>query len=462
MICYYPLPYPLQASQVFEQLRSLGQPVILDSCHPDSAYGRYDLIAAAPAKSLRLTTQGLEIREGNSAWQSSTVEVFSLLKHWLAELGDLRDQPAPFNGGLIGYFSYDLNRYLEQLPSKAEADITLAQMALGLYLHAVVIDHQQSKSWLMVHPLADKAMTESFLSRLTTSSISDVKTPPLPFRLLEPFSSNMSATDYRHALERIHAYIQAGDCYQINLAQRFSAPYQGDTWQAWKDLRQVAPTPFAAYLELDRGALLSLSPERFLSCDNNGQVETRPIKGTRPRGATAEEDVRLATELINSDKDRAENVMIVDLLRNDLSKVCQPGSVEVPELFALESYPNVHHLVSSVTGRLEDRFSPLDLLRECFPGGSITGAPKIRAMEIIDELEPHRRSAYCGSIAYISACGRMDSSITIRTLVCSENRMYCWAGGGIVADSDIDAEYAETFSKVNNLLKALQSTCKPN
>ncbi|WP_417580250.1 aminodeoxychorismate synthase component I [Nitrincola sp.] len=460
MISYYPLPYPLKASQVFEQLRSLGQAVILDSCHPDSRYGRFDLITAAPSKTLQLTTQGLEIREGESSWQPSTEEAFSLLKRWVAELGDLKDQPAPFNGGLIGYFGYDLNRHLEQLPSQAKADIDLPDLVVGLYLQAVVIDHQQGKSWLMVHVLADEAVTETFLSRLAISPADVVSADTDPFRLTEAFSSNMSATDYRHALERIHAYIQAGDCYQINLAQRFTAPCQGDPWQAWKSLRQVAPTPFAAYLDLDQGALLSLSPERFLSCDNNGRVETRPIKGTRPRGTNSLEDAQLAAELINSDKDRAENVMIVDLLRNDLSKVCQPGSVEVPELFALESYPNVHHLVSSVTGQLENGFTPLDLLRECFPGGSITGAPKIRAMEIIDELEPHRRSAYCGSIAYLSACGRMDSSITIRTLVCSANKIHCWAGGGIVADSDIDAEYAETFSKVNNLLNALQNIHK--
>lgn len=455
MINHYPLPYPLSASQVFEQLRSLGQAVILDSCYPDSRFGRFDLISAAPAKTLRLTVKGLEVRDRGSSWQPDTREAFSLLKRWVAELGNLRDQPAPFNGGLIGYFSYDLNRFLEQLPSQAEADIDLPDLSVGLYLQAVIIDHQQGKSWLMVHALADEAVTEAFLSRLTKT---DTPKDTTPFRLVEPFSSNMSAADYRYALERIHAYIQAGDCYQINLAQRFTAPCQGDPWQAWKSLRQVAPTPFAAYLDLDQSALLSLSPERFLSCDNDGGVETRPIKGTRPRGGTQDEDARLAAELINSDKDRAENVMIVDLLRNDLSKVCQPHSVEVPELFALESYPNVHHLVSSVTGQLEDEFTPLDLLRECFPGGSITGAPKIRAMEIIDELEPHRRSAYCGSIAYFSACGRMDSSITIRTLVCSANRIHCWAGGGIVADSDIDSEYAETFSKVNNLLKTLQNT----
>lgn len=461
MISYYPLPYPLCASQVFEQLRSLGQAILLDSCHPDSHYGRFDLITAAPIKTLRLTPQGLEVREGESSWQPSKDEAFSLLKCWLAELGDLRDQAAPFNAGLIGYFSYDLNRHLEQLPSQAEADIELPDLMVGLYLQAVIIDHQQGKSWLIAHTLADEAATEAFLSRLAIIPAADVSADTDSFKLTEPFSSNMSATDYRHALERIHAYIQAGDCYQINLAQRFTAACQGDPWQAWKSLRQIAPTPFSAYLDLDQGALLSLSPERFLSCDNNGQVETRPIKGTRPRGTNRDEDAQLAAELVNSDKDRAENVMIVDLLRNDLSKVCMPGSVEVPELFALESYPNVHHLVSSITGQLENGFTPLDLLRECFPGGSITGAPKIRAMEIIDELEPHRRSAYCGSIAYISACGRMDSSITIRTLVCSANQIHCWAGGGIVADSDIDAEYAETFSKVNNLLKTLQATYKP-
>lgn len=452
MISHYPLPYPLIASQVFEQLRSLGDAVILDSGHPQSQFGRFDIITAAPVKMARLSNLGLEIKQHQNDWKVTEKNPFTLLQDWLNELGQYDNARAPFNGGLIGYFSYDMGRHLEDLPSLSIDDIKLPDFQLGLYLQAIIIDHQQQKSWLMIHPEACAETIQAFKQRLTEP----VETPANDFALTEAFASNVTEAEYRVALQKIRDYIQAGDCYQINFAQRFSASYQGDPWQAWKHLRQVAPTPFSAFIDLAEDAILSLSPERFLCCDEHGQVETRPIKGTRPRGETPQQDTAHATELLHSEKDRAENVMIVDLLRNDISKVCEPGSVKVPELFKLESYPNVHHLVSSVTGKLEPNHSPLALLQSCFPGGSITGAPKIRAMEIIEELEPHRRSAYCGSIAYISACGRMDSSITIRTLVCHEHRIHCWAGGGIVADSVATAEYAETFNKVNNLLNTLE------
>lgn len=281
-------------------------------------------------------------------------------------------------------------------------------------------------------------------------------TPTTPFRLGSDFVSNLPRADYMSAFARVQEYILAGDCYQINLTQRFSADCEGDPFHAYRALRRLATTPFSAYLESEDGAILSLSPERFLRVSSSGEVETRPIKGTRPRGRDAAEDRALAAALADSNKDRAENLMIVDLLRNDLGKVCRAGSVKVPELFAIESYPNVHHLVSAVTGQLADGFTSLDLLRHCFPGGSITGAPKIRAMEIIDELEPQRRSIYCGSIGYISADGGMDTSICIRTLLAQNGSIHCWAGGGIVTDSDGADEYQESFDKVNNLLDGLR------
>ena len=280
---------------------------------------------------------------------------------------------------------------------------------------------------------------------------------PGPFRLTQPFQADLSAAQYRQAIEKIQAYIRAGDCYQVNFAQRFQAPWQGDPWRAYLALRDACPTPFAGYLRLDRGALLSLSPERFIRV-SRGQVETRPIKGTRPRGRNSEEDRALAEELLDSRKDRAENLMIVDLLRNDLGRSCRIGSVRVPELFALESYPNVHHLVSAVTGELAPGLDAFDLLAGSFPGGSITGAPKIRAMQIIDELEPTRRSIYCGSLLYIDSRGEMDSSICIRTLLLQDGQASCWGGGGIVMDSEWQAEYEESKTKVRVLLQTLEAT----
>ncbi|HSH47697.1 MAG TPA: aminodeoxychorismate synthase component I, partial [Halomonas sp.] len=269
-----------------------------------------------------------------------------------------------------------------------------------------------------------------------------------------PFVGELSRQQYLARFARVQAYIRAGDCYQINLAQRFSAPYRGDLWQAYRQLRQATPTPYAGYMAWGDSAILSLSPERFIRCAA-GQVEARPIKGTRPRGNSRQEDQALADSLTHSAKDRAENVMIVDLLRNDLGRVCRIGSVRVPQLCGLESYANVHHLVSVISGELAAGQAPLDLLAAAFPGGSITGAPKVRAMQIIDELEPAPRGVYCGSLGYIDVRGHMDTSIAIRTAVADRGTLHLWGGGGLVADSEGEAEYAETLDKIRHLMAAL-------
>jgi para-aminobenzoate synthetase component I len=270
-------------------------------------------------------------------------------------------------------------------------------------------------------------------------------------------ASNMTHEAYARAFRRIRGYIHDGDCYQVNLAQRFSATATGDPWLAYQRLRIINPAPFSAYLNTPYAQILSASPERFLRIER-GRVETRPIKGTRPRAGHPRLDAGLVEELRLSDKDRAENLMIVDLLRNDLSKNCALGSVKVPRLFEVESFATVHHLVSTVSGELRAGRDALDLLRGCFPGGSITGAPKLRAMQIIEELEPHRRGVYCGAIGYIGFDGNMDLNIAIRTLICSRGTIRCWAGGGIVADSRLEDEYQETFDKAAAMLKLLQQS----
>ena len=254
---------------------------------------------------------------------------------------------------------------------------------------------------------------------------------------------------------------------KLILAQRFSATYQGDEFEAYLALREANKAPFSAFIRLESATILSVSPERFLQLSQE-KVQSKPIKGTMPRSSDKVQDAKNAEILKHSTKDNAENLMIVDLLRNDISRSCQAGSVKVPELFAIESFPAVHHLVSTVEGTLSEDKDATDLLRGAFPGGSITGAPKIRAMEIIEELEPHRRSVYCGSIGYLSNCGNMDTSITIRTLICQQgdksnkqpakpntNSIHCWAGGGLVADSTAPSEYQETFDKVNCILPVL-------
>jgi para-aminobenzoate synthetase component 1 len=257
------------------------------------------------------------------------------------------------------------------------------------------------------------------------------------------------------AVTRVRDYIVAGDIFQANLSQRLEAPLEEDPWHLYRRLREVNPAPFAAYLEFDGVYVASASPERFLRVEPDGRVETRPIKGTRPRGQSPIHDAALSRSLWDSEKDRAENLMIVDLLRNDLSRTCRPGTVRVPELFALEGYQTVHHLVSTVVGQLAPGMDALDLLAAAFPGGSITGAPKVRAMEIIAELEPSRRGVYCGSIGYLSTTGAMDTSIVIRTLVALGGRVTFSVGGGIVADSDPEGEYQETLDKARALVTAL-------
>lgn len=420
--------------------------VLLDAGRPTAQRGRYDLISAWPLAELAPTPD-------------ETANAFlQRLRQSLASLEACQppaDNPLPFVGGLIGYLSYDFGRRLEQLPARAVDDLGLADARFGLYAWALITDHQQQRSQLMFHP----SLAASERQRLSKLFDTPTATSPQAFQLLEPFQSDISEAEYQQCFARIQAYIQAGDCYQVNFAQRFRAPYQGSPWTAYQALRQACPTPFSGYQALPQGgAIISLSPERFLRI-SAGQVETRPIKGTRPRHADPQQDQAQADALLDSRKDRAENLMIVDLLRNDLGRSCRLGSVRVPELFALESYPNVHHLVSAVTGELAADKDALDLIAGSFPGGSITGAPKIRAMQIIDELEPTRRALYCGSLLYLDVRGEMDSSIAIRSLLAKDGQISCWGGGGIVADSNGPAEYQESITKVRVLLETLEQFC---
>ncbi|WP_095143059.1 aminodeoxychorismate synthase component I [Pseudomonas sp. Irchel s3b6] len=439
----YPLPYHANPAHYFAAIRHAPGSVLLDSGRPSAERGRYDLLSAWP-----LATLAVAPDESGSAF-------LQRLRDTLTRLGEA-SLPAPFElpfaGGLIGYLSYDFGRHLEALPSRALDDLQLPDARFGLYDWALISDHLHGTSQLVCHP--DQSETER--QRLIELFSQDTEATDAAFNLDGAMQPDLSADDYRQAFERIQHYIQAGDCYQVNFAQRFRAPCQGDAWAAYCALRAACPTPFSGFQSLpDGGAVLSLSPERFVKV-SAGHVETRPIKGTRPRGQDATQDAANAAELLASPKDRAENLMIVDLLRNDLGRTCRIGSVRVPELFSLESYPNVHHLVSSVTGELADHKDALDLIAGSFPGGSITGAPKIRAMQIIDELEPTRRGLYCGSLLYLDVRGEMDSSIAIRSLLVKDGQVCCWGGGGIVADSDWQAEYQESITKVKVLLDTLQ------
>nr|WP_241264094.1 aminodeoxychorismate synthase component I [Bowmanella dokdonensis] len=429
--------------------------MLLDSAGSAHINGDFDILLADPVAHIQTFGPYSQIwRSDRQQIDESDTDPLTLVETLNLELfGTFPDDARfPFICGAAGYFAYDLGRRFERLPEQAHQDIQAPEMAVGFYSWAVLRQRQSGQSWLVSHP-DFPAPTSSELMALAAQS----RPATSKFRLTGDWQANMSKVTYLQKLARIHEYLLAGDCYQVNLAQRFSAAYKGDEWQAYQVLRDANQAPFSAFIRLPGACVMSISPERFLSV-NQGKVQTKPIKGTRPRMADPQLDKQMASELSESQKDRAENLMIVDLLRNDLSKHCQPGSVAVPELFAIESFAAVHHLVSTVEGTLEDGASPLDLLRGAFPGGSITGAPKIRAMQIIEELEPHRRHIYCGSIGYLSAQGRMDTSICIRTLLCENGTIHCWAGGGIVLDSDAESEYQETLHKVNKILPVLSQS----
>jgi len=362
----------------------------------------------------------------------------------------------PFQGGIAGYVSYDWGAELERVARPVPDRFTpqVSDVLLALYDWVIAWDHLEEKAWL----IGASARTAWAQERLRAAS-PGVRDDPAPVGHAP--ESNFSRAEYEAGVSRIREYIAAGDVYQVNLAQRFHAPFRGSPLALYRRLRARNPAPFGAYLDFAGTIVTSISPERFLRFDPQTRlVEARPIKGTRPRDATPARDSALARELLESEKDRAENVMIVDLLRNDLGKVCRAGSVTVPKLFALESHPTVHHLVSTVTGVLADDRDAFDLLRAAFPGGSVTGAPKIRAMQIIAELERSPRGVYCGAVGYVSATGAMDFNIPIRTIVLRDGLATFHAGAGIVWDSEPTAEYQETLAKARTMMEALTSPRK--
>ncbi len=430
------LPYHADACRLFTPFAEQPYAIFLDSC----GRGRFDVIAANP-------TQTLTVDDIHS-------DIFHSVKQQLMskpapDYSAIPDE-LPFTIGAMGYFSYDLGFDLAQLTPRSSSDICLPRAVVGFYDWSIVIDHRECITYLISRHDPDHPE----IAAIRNGIIRPALTPEGYFSLTENFSPNMHKRQYAAAFSQVKQHIRNGDCYQINLAQRYTAKFTGSPWVAYQRLRAENPVPMGAYIALKDGAVLCLSPERFLQV-KNGQVLTQPIKGTSPRFADPVQDQQSMQTLLSSSKDRAENIMIVDLLRNDLGKCCRPGSIQVPKLCSLESFASVHHLVSTITAILEDDQHPLDLLRHCFPGGSITGAPKRRAMEIIDQLEPHRRSLYCGSIAFCDVRGRMDSNIIIRTLLCDGHKIHCYGGGGLVNDSTMESEHAEIQSKISRLLKLI-------
>lgn len=436
------------AISLFSHIEQQPWAMLLRSASETHIDSRFDVLVANPIATLETIAGDTQIKTDTQEFVSQD-DPFSLLdelqQQLLPNLELGAEWDLPFVGGALGYFSYDLGRRVESMPELATKDLQTPDMAVGLYEWALVVDHKLEKACVVGQNI------EQAWQWLNSQSPADIE----DFKLIGDWQSNMTQASYASRFDRVQEYLLSGDCYQINLAQRFNASYQGSEWQAYTKLEAANQAPFSSFIRMPNSAIISVSPERFLELKDN-VIETKPIKGTRPRSQNTELDQANARDLQTAEKDQAENLMIVDLLRNDIGRVASPGSVHVPKLFDIESFPAVHHLVSTIRADLDTQYSAADLLRACFPGGSITGAPKVRAMQIIEELEPHRRSAYCGSIGYISRHGRMDTSITIRTLVAEDNKLYAWAGGGVVADSDCAAEYQETLDKLSKILPALK------
>ena len=464
----------LDAWTAARRLAHLPHLLFLDSAATTTPLGRYSFVCADPFG-------WLESRSGKTRWIfNGTIDnsVGNPL-HVLAALlenyrGDRRPGLPPFQGGAAGLFGYDLARHIERLPNPKIDEFKVPELALGFYDWVIAFDHVQEKSWLISTGLpAPEVLSRQTRARLRLDAVrkllaasegpapskdSGVPIQTAPRYPVEGFPglfSNFSRESYLEAIRRAVEFIHAGDCFQVNIAQRLLHPMMGSPLELYGRLRQRNAAPFAAYFDMGDSIILSASPERFLQVEKN-HVLTRPIKGTRPRGKTPSEDQAFQEELLHSAKDRAENVMIIDLLRNDLGRVCSYGSVDVTAVCQLETYPTVHHLVSEVRGTLRPGVTSVDLLRAAFPGGSVTGAPKVRAMEIINELEPTVRAAYCGSLGYLGFDGTMDTNILIRTFTAARGWLQFPVGGGIVADSTPENEYAETLHKAEGLLRALR------
>jgi para-aminobenzoate synthetase component I len=455
----------LEPAEAFQRLCHLPHCIYFDSAQRGDSVGRYSFIAADPFEVLTASPDAATV------WD----QIDGLLHRY--QSASVPDLP-PFQGGLAGMFGYELVHSLERLPAAMFDEFQVPGLFLGLYDVAVAFDHQCGKAWIIsqgfpeFEPARRRRRAEERASEFrrrvdaTTS-----RSPAIPNRSgrlipaeqlasqfatgrLPELTSNYSREAYLEMVRRGVEYIYAGDVFQVNLAQRLLYPAREDAVSLYLRLRERNPAPFSAYFDLGEFQIASASPERFLKVENR-RVETRPIKGTRPRTGERQADQFVAEELAASEKDRAENVMIVDLLRNDLSRVCRSESVVVSELCQLERYAFVQHLVSVVEGELADEFGPLDVLRAAFPGGSVTGAPKVRAMEIIAELEPTARGAYCGALGYIGFDGAMDTSILIRTITAGRGWWQFPVGGGIVAQSDPQREFEESWHKAEGLLRAI-------
>ena len=446
---------PLQA---FAGLKHLPYSLVLDSSDKNHNNSRYSFVMGQPVETIEVKDGKADVTNWEQRLSFDCEDPFTLIREriaaWVTETQRLPNLP-PFQGGLAGLFGYDLGRYIEKLPSSTKNRAHIPDMAVGIYDQVLACDHLLQKSWVFTHAQNREDAEKKHNHFL--GLISEGYDIP-PYEAAEThWVSNFTEKDYQDQVQKIIDYVKEGEIFQANLSQRLETklPKGFDAFIHYTHMREINPAPFSCYMNLGGIKISSVSPERFIAA-KDGLVETCPVKGTRPHVENMKQDIALKEDLQNSEKDRAENTMIVDLLRNDLSKVCTPESVDVSDLCKLETFSNVHHLVSYIKGKLEHDKDSIDLLRACFPGGSITGAPKIRAMEIIEELETDQRGPYCGSMGYIGFDGTMDTNILIRTLIYDQDGVSLQVGGGIVADSNPAQEYQETLDKAEGILKSFE------
>ncbi len=483
----------LNSFEIFTIFKDEDNSFILDSAMDEKKLGRYSFISSNPFKVLK--------------YKNTTENPLDNLQNELNKYKVENNTHLPFVGGAVGYLSYDLGNYIEKLPRTAVDDTDVYDLYFGLYDWVIVVDHLENKTYIATPDLDIKKEEEIIKyveKKINNATLIGIDSICYEEKEVEKIrlKSNFTKKEFEDAVRKVQDYIKQGDIYQANLTQRFSGKTTLSSYELYRDLRRFSPAPFGAFLNFEYSNILSNSPERFIKCIDN-KVETRPIKGTRPRGKNKEEDLKLQEELRNSEKDRAELLMIVDLERNDIGRISKIGSVKVPEknkeedlklqeelrnsekdraellmivdlerndigriskigsvkvpeLFVIEPYANVNHLVATVVGELDDDKDCIDAIKATFPGGSITGAPKIRAMEIIDELEPTQRNVYTGSIGYIGFNGDMDLNIAIRTIIKQDDNVYFQVGGGMTWDSNPEDEYQETLDKAQSIMKALR------
>ena len=433
--------------EVYNMFKDEVDTILLDSSKEDKNLSKYSFIGINPFMTF-------EARGNNSFIDNVEVsgEPFDVLEKLIEEYKIPQEiySNIPFISGAIGYISYDVCRILEDIPDRSLEDFNISDIKFIFYNNIIIFDLHNNKQYITSLKGSEEEI-DLIMDKIKNSiKIEENKVEGIK----KEFVSNFNKIDYKSAITKLKNYIISGDVYIANMTQRFYTESTEDSFEIYKKLRSINKAPFSAYMNFNDFQIISSSPERFLEV-NNRKVVTRPIKGTRPRGKTKEEDIKKSLELLNSEKDKAELLMVVDLERNDLSKVCKPHSVKVTELFKLETYATVFNLVSTVEGELKDEVSAIKCIKECFPGGSITGTPKIRAMEIIEELEALKRNIYTGSIGYFDFRGNADFNIAIRTIIKKDNKAYFGVGGGITYDSNEEDEYNETLDKAKALMRVL-------